>query len=50
VVCGGIAPALEALRAKKALPAETTELVRFAVSERYLELRTRRLSKGSGEG
>jgi cellulose synthase operon protein C len=43
VVCGGIAPALAALRAKKALPSEVTELVRFAASERYLMLRTRRL-------
>lgn len=41
VVCGGVAPALAALRAKKALPAEMIELVRFAASERYLQLRGR---------
>ncbi|MBI3181751.1 MAG: hypothetical protein HYZ28_06375 [Myxococcales bacterium] len=43
VVCGGVAPALAALRAKKALQSEIAELVRFAASERYLQLRTRRL-------
>src|SRR5205807_5521552 len=43
VVCGGIAPALSALRAKKALQSELLELVRFAASERYLQLRGRRL-------
>jgi tetratricopeptide (TPR) repeat protein len=45
VVCGGIAPVIESLRAKKALPIEVTELVRFAASERYLQLRNRRLGK-----
>jgi hypothetical protein len=45
VVCGGIAPAVTALRAKKALPAEMTELVRFAASERYLQLRGRVLGR-----
>lgn len=45
VVCGGIAPALASLRAKKALPHEITELVRFAASERYLQLRNRNLPK-----
>lgn len=45
VVCGGIAPAIASLRAKKALPIEVTELVRFAASERYLQLRNRRLGK-----
>lgn len=45
VVCGGIAPAIASLRAKKALPVEVTELVRFAASERYLQLRNRRLGK-----
>jgi hypothetical protein len=34
-----------ALRAKKALPAEMTELVRFAASERYLQLRGRVLGR-----
>jgi tetratricopeptide (TPR) repeat protein len=45
VVCGGIAPAIASLRAKKALPVEVTELIRFAASERYLQLRNRRLGK-----
>jgi tetratricopeptide (TPR) repeat protein len=45
VVCGGIAPAVNALRTKKALPAEMTELVRFAASERYLQLRGRVLGR-----
>ena len=45
VVCGGIAPALAALRAKKALSSEMIELVRFAASERYLVLRSRKLGK-----
>ncbi len=45
VVCGGIAPAIASLRLKKALPVEVTELVRFAASERYLQLRNRRLGK-----
>lgn len=44
IVCGGVAPALQALRAKKALRSEMVELVRFAASERYLRLRTRRLA------
>lgn len=43
VVCGGIAPAVASLRAKKALPSEMTELIRFAASERYLQLRNRNL-------
>ncbi|MBL8910098.1 MAG: hypothetical protein JNM17_05265 [Archangium sp.] len=43
VVCGGIAPAIASLRAKKALPSEMTELIRFAASERYLQLRNRNL-------
>ncbi len=43
IVCGGVAPALAALKAKQALPAEVIELVRFAASERYLQLRTRNL-------
>ena len=45
VVCGGIAPAVASLRAKKALPSEMTELVRFAASERYLQLRNRNLPR-----
>lgn len=44
VVAGGVAPALTSLKAKRALPAEMLELVRFAASERYLKLRTRTLS------
>lgn len=43
VVCGGVAPALAALRAKKALESELLEVIRFAASERYLGLRGRRL-------
>ncbi|HEX4621141.1 MAG TPA: hypothetical protein VH208_06205, partial [Myxococcaceae bacterium] len=43
VVCGGVAPALAALRAKKALDPEIAELVKFAASERYLQLRNRQL-------
>jgi len=43
VVSGGVAPALAALRAKKALSSEMIELVRFAASERYLLLRSRKL-------
>ncbi|MFO0594553.1 MAG: hypothetical protein U0228_04595 [Myxococcaceae bacterium] len=46
VVCGGIAPAIASLRAKKALPSEMTELIRFAASERYLQLRNRNLPRG----
>ncbi len=45
VVCGGVAPAVAALRAKKALASEMIELVRFAASERYLLLRSRKLGK-----
>ncbi|MGA9521303.1 MAG: hypothetical protein WBV82_07555, partial [Myxococcaceae bacterium] len=41
VVCGGVAPALAALKAKKALESEVLELVRFAASERYLQIRLR---------
>lgn len=43
VVCGGVAPALQALRAKRAPEEELMELVRFAASERYLKLRQRKL-------
>lgn len=45
VVCGGVAPALASLRAKKALPSEMIELVRFAASERYLQLRNRNIPR-----
>lgn len=45
VVCGGIAPAVASLRAKRALPSEMIELVRFAASERYLQLRNRNLPR-----
>ena len=45
VVCGGIAPAIASLRAKKALPSEMMELVRFAASERYLQLRNRNVPR-----
>jgi hypothetical protein len=43
VVCGGVAPAIAALRAKKALDPEIAEVVKFAASERYLQLRNRHL-------
>ena len=42
VVCGGVAPALAALRAREP-EEELMELVRFSASERYLKLRQRRL-------
>lgn len=45
VVCGGVAPAVAALRAKKSLPTEMIELVRYASSERYLQLRSRVLGR-----
>jgi hypothetical protein len=45
VVCGGIAPAVAALRVKRALPTEMRELVRFAASEHYLQLRGRILPR-----
>ncbi len=45
VVCGGIAPAIASLRAKKALPSEMMELVRFAASERYLQMRNRNVPR-----
>jgi ribosome maturation protein SDO1 len=37
--------AIASLRAKKALPSEMTELIRFAASERYLQLRNRNLPR-----
>ncbi|XXF79486.1 hypothetical protein P2318_06955 [Myxococcaceae bacterium GXIMD 01537] len=40
VVCGAVGPALAVLRARRAPEAEVVELVRFAASERYLQLRT----------
>lgn len=45
VVCGGVAPALASLRAKQALESEVLELVRFAASERYLAIRSRKLAR-----
>ncbi len=39
VVCGGVVPALAVLRGRRALEQEVVELVRFAASERYLQLR-----------
>ena len=45
VVCGAIAPAIASLRAKKALPSEMMELVRFAASERYLQVRNRNVPR-----
>jgi tetratricopeptide (TPR) repeat protein len=45
IVAGGVAPALAALRAKKALGSEMMELVRFAGSERYLNVRMRKLGR-----
>lgn len=44
VVCGGVGASLAALKAKQALQNEVTELVRFAASERYLQLRARYVS------
>ncbi|HVG58147.1 MAG TPA: hypothetical protein VNA24_06305 [Hyalangium sp.] len=40
VTCGAVGPALAALRMKRALEREIVELVRFAASERYFQLRT----------
>ena len=45
VVCGGVAPAIEALRAKKAMAPEMIDLVRFAASDAYLEMRGRTLGR-----
>lgn len=39
VACGAVGPALAALRMKRALEREVVELVRFAASERYFQLR-----------
>jgi hypothetical protein len=39
VVCGGVGPALAAMRSQKASEQDQVELVRFAASERYLPLR-----------
>ena len=41
VVCGGLGPALHALKAKKALKTELEELVRFAMSDEYFALTAR---------
>jgi hypothetical protein len=43
VVCGGLGPALHALKAKKALKSELEELVRFAMSEEYFALTAKRV-------
>ncbi|RJS16180.1 hypothetical protein DRW03_31585 [Corallococcus sp. H22C18031201] len=40
VACGGVGPALAALRARRVREPELTELLRFAASERYLSLRS----------
>nr|WP_225410030.1 hypothetical protein [Stigmatella hybrida] len=42
VACGSVGPALASLRMKRALEREVVELVRFAASERYFQLRTPR--------
>lgn len=41
MVCGGLGPALHALKAKKALKSELEELVRFAMSDEYFALTAR---------
>lgn len=43
MVCGSLASALHALKAKKALKAELEELVRFAMSEDYFMLTSQRV-------
>jgi len=42
IACGAVGPALAALRMKRALEREVVELVRFAASERYFQLRSSR--------
>ncbi|MDC0713998.1 tetratricopeptide repeat protein [Stigmatella sp. ncwal1] len=42
VACGSVGPALASLRMKRALEREVVELVRFAASERYFQLRASR--------
>ncbi len=42
IACGAVGPALAALKMKRALEREMVELVRFAASERYFQLRTTR--------
>ncbi|MFP2931760.1 hypothetical protein ACLESO_42585, partial [Pyxidicoccus sp. 3LG] len=42
VACGSVGPALAVLRARRNQDAELVELLRFAASERYLELRAPR--------
>ncbi|SEU15383.1 tetratricopeptide repeat protein [Stigmatella erecta] len=39
VACGSVGPAIASLRMKRALEREVVELVRFAASERYFQLR-----------
>jgi hypothetical protein len=43
VAAGGVAPALRALQAKRADPEELGELIKFAVSDRVVRMRSRRL-------
>jgi tetratricopeptide (TPR) repeat protein len=40
IACGAVGPALAALQMKRALEREVVELVRFAASERYFQIRT----------
>ncbi|WP_224365928.1 tetratricopeptide repeat protein [Hyalangium versicolor] len=40
IACGAVGPALAALKMKRALEREVVELVRFAASERYFQLRS----------
>jgi tetratricopeptide (TPR) repeat protein len=42
VACGSVGPALAVLRARRNQDSELVELLRFAASERYLELRAQR--------
>jgi Tetratricopeptide repeat len=42
IACGAVGPALAALKMKRALEREVVELVRFAASERYFQLRSHR--------
>ena len=47
VACGAVGPALAALRSKKALEREMVELIRFATSERYFQLRQRAVGRSA---
>jgi hypothetical protein len=42
VACGSVGPALAVLRARRGQDSELVELLRFAASERYFELRATR--------